>query len=73
MGSFRYQTFATKRESYNYDTASEAINRVKRYQLDGNTEHLVDASNMCLLEFEFGHHPDKHFNSIDDGEHAKPK
>ena len=73
MGSFRYQTFATKRSSYNYDTASEAIKRIQRYQKDGNTEHLVDAANMCLLEFEFGKHPKKHFASIDDGEHAKPK
>ena len=73
MGSFRYQTFATKRNSYNYDTATEAIKRIERYQADGNTEHLVDAANMCLLEYEFGKHPTKHFKSVDDGEHAMPK
>ena len=72
MGSFRYQPFAEKRASFDYDTASEAIDRIKRYQKDGNTEHLVDAANMCLLEFEFGKHPKKHFSAIDDGKHAEP-
>jgi len=54
-----------------YDTATEAKNRIDRYLEDGNTEHLVDAANMCLLEFEFGNHPDKHFESVDDGVHTK--
>ena len=72
MGSFRYQTFEQKRKmKWDYDTASEAIVRIQRYQETGNTEHLVDAANMCLLEFEFGEHPKKHFESVDDGEHAK--
>lgn len=71
MGSFRYEPFAAKRDSWNYDTATEAIKRIRRYQEDGNTEHLVDAANMCLLEFEFGKHPKKHFESIDDGEHTQ--
>ena len=70
MGSFRYQPFAENRQSWDYDTATEAKNRIDRYLEDGNTEHLVDAANMCLLEFEFGKHPKKHFESIDDGEHT---
>ncbi len=74
MGSFRYQPFSEKRaKPWKYDTAAEAIIRINRYKADGNTEHLVDAANMCLLEFEFGKHPKKHFSSIDDGEHAKAK
>ena len=71
MGAFRYETFTDKGKSFSYDTAKEAIKRVQRYIADGNTEHLVDAANMCLLEFKFGKHPKKHFSSIDDGEHAK--
>lgn len=71
MGAFRYELFSDKSESFNYDTASEVIERVKRYKKDGNTEHLVDAANMCLLEFKFGHHPKKHFKSIDDGSHVE--
>lgn len=71
MGSFRYQPFEQKRNmKWDYDTAGEAIKRIQKYQETGNTEHLVDAANMCLLEFEFGEHPDKHFESVDDGEHA---
>ncbi len=74
MGSFRYQPFEEKRRiPWNYDTAEEAIKRIRLYQEGGNTEHLVDAANMCLLEFEFGEHPAKHFESIDDGEHAQVK
>lgn len=71
MGSFRYQRFNEKAQSFNYNGAMEAIERIQRYQDDGNTEHLVDAANMCLLEFEFGSHPKKHFQSVDDGKHAK--
>ncbi len=71
MGSFRYQPFEEKRQTFDYDCATEAILRIERYQNDGNTEHLVDAANMCLLEFEFGNHPKKHFSSVDDGIHAK--
>jgi len=72
MGSFRYQPFSEKRSKpWNYDMAGEAIKRVEKYKADGNTEHLVDAANMCLLEFEFGSHPKKHFASIDDGDHAE--
>jgi hypothetical protein len=32
-------------------------------------EHLVDVANMMLGEFELGDHPDRHFESIDDGTH----
>jgi len=70
MGSFRYQPFAIKRKSFAYNTATEAKKRIDKYIEDGNTEHLVDAANMCLLEFEFGKHTHKHFTAIDDGEHA---
>jgi hypothetical protein len=74
MGSFRYENFESKRASkWRYDTAREAIKRISLYLEDGNTEHLVDAANMCLLEFEFGDHPKKHFESVDDGVHAVKK
>jgi hypothetical protein len=66
MGSLRYETWAEKRKKFNYDCASEAIRRVQLYQRDGNKEHLVDAANMCLLQFEFG--PGS-WKPADDGEH----
>ena len=74
MGSFRYETFEDRRKKpRNYDTAEECVKRIRRYQKDGNVEHLVDAANMCLIEFEFGNHPNKHFESVDDGVHAEAK
>ncbi len=71
MGSFRYELFEVKRRRLKYDCAAEAIKRVKLFQETGNIEHLVDAANMCLIEFEFSNHPNKHFAQIDDGEHAE--
>ena len=71
MGSFRYELFEVKRKGLKYDCAKEAIARVELFQKTGNTEHLVDAANMCLIEFEFSNHPNKHFAQIDDGVHAE--
>ena len=72
VGSFRYETFEQKRAGpLKYDVVAEAIIRLQRYKETKNIEHLVDVANMCLLEFEFGNHPDKHFSSIDDGEHTR--
>ena len=70
MGAFRYERLNSPNKS-NYPTATEAIKRICKYIESGNTEHLVDAANMCLIEFLHGKHPNKHFSSIDDGEHCK--
>ncbi len=71
MGAFRYELFNIKRQGLKYDLAPEAIRRIKLFIETGNTEHLVDAANMCLIEFEFSNHPNKHFYRVDDGEHAE--
>ena len=71
LGSFRYELFSVKRQGLKYDCPTEAITRIKKFQETGNTEHLVDAANMCLIEFEFSEHPNKHFLSFDDGVHAE--
>lgn len=68
MGSLRYETFEKKRESFDYDCATEAVKRIGKYQATGNKEHLVDAANMLLLQFEFG---PGHWAPQDDGEHAE--
>jgi len=68
MGAFRYERFGPGKS--NYPTATEAIRRILNYIETGNTESLVDAANMLLIEFEFGRHPNKHFAGIDDGEHC---
>lgn len=71
MGAFRYELMAVKSEHFDYDLATEAIVRIERFIKTGNTEHLVDAGNMCMLEFEYSNHPNKHFASEDDGKHAE--
>ena len=71
MGAFRYERFGPAKSDY--PTATEAIRRTLKYIETGNTEHLVDAANMLLIEFEFGKHPTKHFAGIDDGEHAQKR
>jgi len=56
-----------------YDRITSAIKRLEKYKETGNIENLVDTANMCLLEFEEGIHPKKHFNAVDDGEHTEVK
>lgn len=74
MGTLRYGQMSMKRyNGLHFDQCSDAIRRIRLYQSTGNTEHLVDAANMLMVEFECGVHPHKHFNSGDDGEHAKLK
>ena len=70
MGAFRYETFPEKRLIRGeYDFAAEAVRRIRRYVTTSNMEHLVDAANMLLLEFEFGNRIGRHFRSVDDGQH----
>lgn len=70
FGRYRYgYKDCAVRKDYKY--MDSAMRRLVKYASDGNTEHLVDIANLCMLEFEFGEHPNKHFKSIDDGEHVK--
>ncbi len=72
MGYFRYGDI--HRQSLNdYDLPEEAIVRIRRYQRDGNLEHLVDAGNMIMLAYMQGIKSGKIMNAIDDGEHARPR
>ena len=74
MGAMRYETFEEKREKgCNYDYIASTLSRLEKYKKDGNLEHLVDAANCLLLEFEFGSHPNRHFAAVDDGEHVTKK
>jgi|WetSurMetagenome_2_1015567.scaffolds.fasta_scaffold39004_4 hypothetical protein len=69
MGYFRYG--ANKPELMKkLDFIGSAKQRIERYEKDGNLEHLVDAANILRMEFEMPHHPNAHFQSIDDGEHS---
>lgn len=71
VGCFRYGPMSDPAKG-RYDNLGSAIKRIHKYQITGNLEHLVDAANLCLVEFVHSNHPRKHFRSEDDGEHAEP-
>lgn len=68
MGSYRYGLLHAPKPKW--DRIASIRRRLDRYEQTGNTEHLVDVANLCLLEYEEGLHPNKHFSSSDDGEHV---
>lgn len=70
MGAFRYGLFGSK-DKGNYDNIGSAIRRLKKYEETGNVEYLIDSANLCMVEYVEGRHPNKHFSSVDDGEHTK--
>lgn len=69
MGRFRYAPMRSP-EKGAYDNVGSAQKRLRLYLETGNVEHLVDVANLCLIEFEHGNHPERHFAASDDGEHV---
>ena len=58
-----------------YANVSCAIRRLASYLADGNREHLVDAANLCMVEWirgpsGMGEHRSPCWRTIDDGEHT---
>lgn len=49
-----------------YDRMGSIKKRIEIYKKTGNMELLVDIANLCLIEFEEGTHPTKHFCPLDD-------
>lgn len=73
QGAFRYGLLGDESKP-DWDRIPNMIQRLKLYAETGNTEHLVDVANLCLLEFVEGKHPDKHFRRLDDaGHHTEAK
>ena len=70
MGRYRYGRMDRKTDR-NYDRTGSIIRRIRHYQQTGNMEFLVDAANLCLMEFVHCDHPSKHFAAADDGEHVQ--
>jgi hypothetical protein len=75
MGAFRYGLLEEKRKiGRKWDLVGAIEEKMKLYKDTGNTEYLVDIANYCLLEFECGFHPNKHFRALDDHHnHCKVK
>lgn len=70
MGRFRYGRMDRATQT-NYNRVASCQARLKAYQATGNLEHLVDVANLCMMEFLHSDHPEKHFESADDGEHCR--
>lgn len=70
IGALRYGRFQNQKES-KFDNCGSAVQRIRKYVESGNTEYLVDAANLLMIEFEKGLHPNKHFGATDDGIHTK--
>ncbi len=71
MGRYRYGKIAhNTEEPGNFFMVNSAISRLEAYKRTGNLEFLVDAANLCLVEFESGAHPTVHFEAADDGQHV---
>ncbi len=76
MGSFRYGSFRSQVPPV-YRNVTSAVSRLNRYLATGNLELLVDAANLCLIEYErglqgAGEHPEPHWSPEDDGVHTAP-
>ena len=70
MGALRYGKINAPNKP-KYCRVESMVKRLNQYQKTGNLEILVDVANLCLLEFEEGNHPNKHFNALCENEHVK--
>jgi len=75
MGYYRYGglTSPTRRATL-HDNVGSAIYRLQQYYRTGNQEHLVDAANLCMVEFVLPScHEDPSWHPVDDGQHTRSK
>ncbi len=70
MGAYRYGLMHAQGKS-EYDRCADINRRIDLYTESGNLEHLVDAANLAMLEFEEGRHPQRHMAASDDKIHTK--
>jgi hypothetical protein len=72
MGHFRYGDLESQRYSPNqYDNVSSVKQRLDLFDKTHNMEHVVDAMNICRVIYVTCTHPDRHFESADDGIHTE--
>lgn len=50
------------------DAVASAVIRIEKYRETGNTEWLVDAANLLMMEFMYPRHPHAHFVATDSNE-----
>ena len=72
FGGYRYgPTQKQKRRAY--DNIADMHRRLDLHDKTGNMEHLVDNANISIIACLKKDHPNFHFESIDDGGHAKKR
>ena len=72
MGALRYGPLLAPGKK-DWDRCESIRQRLVTYEADGNLEHLVDISNLALIEFVEGDHPKRHFSAADGGIHTQEK
>lgn len=72
MGRFRYGALRQENKP-KYNKADSIRQRLELYEQDGNSEHLVDIANLCLVEFVDESHPSFHWSAQDDKNHAEAR
>lgn len=71
-GYLRYRQPPHSGELGQYRGVDRAIDALRDYLSDGNQEHLVDAANLCKVEFlRPACHPAPHWSPVDDGKHTE--
>ena len=70
FGGFRYGPTKTQKRGQ-FNDVEDVKRRLCLFQKTGNMEHLIDAANITVLACIKKDHPNFHFESTDDGEHAK--
>ena len=68
MGAFRHGLFKSPGKK-KFNRVASMLVRLQKYEETGNLEHLVDVANLCMLEYEEGDHPLRHFHSQASAEH----
>ena len=69
VGAYRYGSMKECRTK-RHRNVEAAIQRLSLYLRDGNQEHLLDAANLCEIEWvNPGSHRNPHFSPVDDGPH----
>lgn len=63
-----YHKYGRMVEATGVDMVADIIRRVDKYKETGNTEWLIDAANVCLIEFTHPKHPEAHFRATDSDE-----
>lgn len=68
FGYFRYGSI--RRQNLNdYKFLNESRRRIRKYEMTGNLEHLLDAGNMLMIQYIKGKSKGQKVESVDDGEH----